>query len=153
MANRKHGHRSNGIKTTTHAAWCAMLARCRNPRHRFWSDYGGRGITVCERWRKFENFLADMGECPAGLTLDRIENNGNYEPNNCKWATRTEQQNNRRNTRYLTIDGVTKPLMEWARGAGIKDDTLRRRIVRGETGSDLLRPTQRLKCRHIPSPK
>jgi hypothetical protein len=98
-ATRKHGlanSRITGYANRTYGIWQAMRGRCMNPNNSRWSSYGGRGITICKRWDKFENFLEDMGEVPEGLTLERKNVDGNYTPRNCKWATWEEQAKNKR---------------------------------------------------------
>ena len=92
------------IKSTAYTAWQSMKTRCSNKSRSQYFYYGGRGITVCEQWLKYENFLADMGECPLGLSLERINNNGHYSPENCKWATREEQYKNKRKKGQALID-------------------------------------------------
>lgn len=96
-ARKTHGHSQGGRVSPTYGSWHNMLRRCSEPTHNRYHLYGGRGVTVCDRWaNSFENFLEDMGERPEGKTLDRVDVNGNYEPANCKWSTPTEQARNRR---------------------------------------------------------
>lgn len=109
--------------------WHAMHKRCRGTTT---SDYTKRGITVCERWASFEKFFADMGPKPSAKhSLDRINNDGNYEPDNCRWATPVEQARNRRSTRNITHEGKTQCVMAWAQEIGVRFDTLSQRIERG----------------------
>lgn len=108
-ASTRHGK----SHTKVHNAWNAMLDRCTNANYEGYPLYGGRGIAVCERWRVFENFFADMGEPPSPQhSLDRIDVNGNYEPSNCRWATAKEQSRNRRSNVIVTYQGVTSCLLE-----------------------------------------
>jgi hypothetical protein len=116
--------------TVTYRIWKGMITRCVNPANHAWQYYGGRGIKVCERWMKFENFLADMGPRPAGLSLERENNDGNYEPGNCKWATDDEQANNNRHNRWITHNGETLTLSAWAERLGILRSSLHGRIAR-----------------------
>jgi hypothetical protein len=118
-------------KSPEFRSWRSMKARCLSESHSEYRHYGGRGITICERWESFVAFFDDMGPRPKGTSLDRIDNNGNYEPGNCRWATTTEQSRNRRNSVDLTVDGVTKPLVEFAKDSGINQNTLAGRISRG----------------------
>ena len=122
-------------KTRTYRIWQGMKQRCFNNNNLF---YGGRGISVCERWKVFDNFLADMGLCPDGLTSERIDNNGNYEPDNCKWATYTEQLNNRRNNVVLHYKGKSQTISQWAKELNIKESSVRHRIRKGMTHKESL---------------
>lgn len=122
----KHG----GAASREYRAWARMRTRCGNKNTHDWKDYGGRGIRVCARWRKFENFFADMGACPAGCSLDRIDVNGNYSPRNCRWATVEQQVNNRRNTRWITWRGVRMTMTQWARKKGRSAGWLHKRLSR-----------------------
>lgn len=126
--------------TVEYAAWQSMKTRCYNPRSRRFDRYGGRGIRVCERWlHSFDAFLADMGRRPGdGYTLDRVDGDKDYGPDNCRWSTWAEQNNNKSDNVYLTIDGVRKCAAAWARTSGISYKTVLRRVRNGATGADAL---------------
>lgn len=103
--NTKHGHSPAKGATSIYMTWGDMVGRCTNPTHKRWADYGGRGITVCERWRDFRNFLADMGDRPSPqMTLDRIDNDRGYEPGNCRWVSQSTQNRNRRPSAYAGLE-------------------------------------------------
>lgn len=125
----KHG----GRRTPEHLAWMAARNRCQaQPGECGFERYAGRGISMGQRWRdSFENFLADMGPRPPGMSLDRIDNDGNYEPGNCRWATRAVQGRNKSTNRIIEIDGVNLTLVEWSTISGTKRQVISGRIARG----------------------
>lgn len=111
--------------------WGGILSRCNNPRHTPYPFYGGRGIRVCDRWLQYENFLADMGRRPSPKhSIDRIDNDGDYAPENCRWAVMSEQWRNTRRTRLVSFRGKTQCLKDWATELGINYSTLHTRITR-----------------------
>lgn len=127
---RPHGNTTHGMSgTLIYDVWCAIRKRCENPNDPGWKNYGGRGITVCDRWKQFSNFYADVGDPPAdGMELDRIDNERGYELNNVRWTTRTINQRNRRTNRVLTLNGESHALSEWSELRGMKVITLWQRI-------------------------
>ena len=139
---RKHGatyqNRTPGKATPEYTAWLSMRRRCGDPKVWNYSEYGGRGIRVCQQWQEsFERFLSDMGPRPSSEhSLDRIDPNGNYEPGNCRWATPTEQQNNLRTNRLVEFRGRTQTLSMWARELAIPRSTLETRLCRGSSVED-----------------
>ncbi|MDR5729695.1 MAG: hypothetical protein RB191_19945 [Terriglobia bacterium] len=146
MCRKNFGtHGEKGTKE--YESWANMIQRCTNPKKRSFKDYGERGITVCARWRKFENFLVDMGRAPGRLTLERNDVNGNYEPSNCRWASWAEQNRNKRNTVSLTLNGATKSLNEWSVITGIDYHTLKARRLHGWPDEKILStPIRRANC-------
>src|SRR6267142_913196 len=132
MTNFKHGQNTRAGVSPIYRTWVNMTARCKYSYKENYHRYGGRGITVCDRWKRFENFWADMGDRPPGRTLDRINNDGNYEPGNCRWATPQEQMANRglvTGRRFLTYRGRTQSLAAWSRELGFDYQAMYRAIV------------------------
>lgn len=124
--------------TPTYRTWKSMVARCTRTTHHAYARYGGRGIVVCDSWRDFTNFLADMGPRPTETTLDRIDGDGPYSPENCRWATWIEQQQNRRSNVILEHLGKSQCVAAWAREYGIAADTFTWRIKHGWSMEDAL---------------
>lgn len=119
-----------GRYTAEYGVWQNMKTRCSNPHHKSFHSYGARGITVCERWNDFQNFIKDMGPRPPGLTIERIGNGGNYCPENCKWGTEEEQANNRRTNRFIEFQGERLSISQWSRKTGIHKSTIKQRLNR-----------------------
>lgn len=134
-----HGNTRGGKATPEYAAWMNMKNRCCNKNYNGYQNYGGRGIKVCDRWLdSFENFIEDIGERSRGMSLDRINVNGNYEPSNCRWATAKEQANNTRFNKKITVFGKTKTIAEWSDISGIKYSTLKDRLKSGWSDIDVV---------------
>jgi len=132
MSTQRHGHSINGVRSLTHSTWHNMKSRCNNPKASGYRDYGAKGIKVCERWDIFENFVADMGERPGPeYSIERLDRTKNYCVENCKWATRLEQNRNRSMCIYITIEGKKQTVKEWAIEKGIKRQTIESRLKRG----------------------
>ena len=125
-------HSTDNIsKIPIYNSWMSMRRRCLDKKCKIYKNYGGRGITICDRWRdSFVNFYEDMGPLPDGHTIDRIDNDGGYYKNNCKWSTPRQQCNNKRNTRYATINGDTKSFADWSRELNISISTINSRVRR-----------------------
>jgi hypothetical protein len=125
--NERHGKRDAKI----YRVWWDMRNRCENPSRKYYPDYGGRGITVCDEWKKFSAFYRDMGDAPEGCTLERIDNDKGYSADNCRWATRLEQARNRRSNLLVTIGEETLSLAERVEKHGVPYNTVFRRLKRG----------------------
>jgi hypothetical protein len=131
VSYRGHGHTAERKRSPEFESWASMMTRCTNPKSRYFAYYGGRGISICKRWTTFANFLADMGARPEGTTLDRHPNrDGNYEPGNCRWATKTEQANNMASNTHFEFDGRSQTIAEWAAEYGLAYNTFIARLHR-----------------------
>lgn len=126
VENNQHIHGMEG--TSTYAIWRGLKARCLNPKNKDYKRYGARGISICERWNYFKFFLEDMGIRPDGLQIDRIDNNGNYCKENCRWVTAKENSANRRSSRNINYNGQTKSIADWAKDLGYTRQGMRYRL-------------------------
>lgn len=138
MGNRPEGNnfRHGMSKTRTWNSWSDMKSRCRNPKTTMWRFYGGRGISYCPEWERFDAFLKDMGECPDGFSLERIDVNKGYYRKNCKWMEKKLQARNTRRSRFIEYEGQRKTLAEWAEITGINHGTLQTRLNSGYSLDD-----------------
>lgn len=127
-------------RTPTHISWVSMKQRCNNQNSPSFFRYGGRQIKVCKRWVSFKNFFEDMGKRPKGTSLDRIDNNGNYNKNNCRWTNRFVQTNNRRTNKLITFKNTTHTLAEWERLKGFRSGLIASRLLRGWSEERSLSP-------------
>ena len=144
--NTKHGH----SKSETYKVWANMIQRCTNPHSENYDNYGGRGIIVCKRWMKFENFLTDMGNIPEGCQIDRINNDKGYYRVNCRWATPKQNSRNRRNNHLATHNGKTQCITAWAEEIGISKYTIYKRLRCGwSIEKALTTPVKQRKVRRI----
>lgn len=128
MAGKKPTISVKRIHPREYTSWMSMRRRCNNPNTVQFKHYGGRGIKVCQRWDDFWLFLSDMGPRPAGTSIDRIDGSKDYQPDNCRWATRSEQMRNTSQTRFITFEGETRCVSEWAARIGITGKNLKYRI-------------------------
>lgn len=131
-------HGRNTRNCRTYRSWAQMNQRCRNPKNDRWKDYGGRGITICDQWLDFMNFLVDMGERPEGMQLDRKNNDLGYSPENCRWATRRQQQNNRRDNSIIEFNGERRSATEWSRILGFARGVIQYRLKSGWSAQDIV---------------
>lgn len=136
LLKKRHGM----TNTPTYRSWSGAKHRCQNTKSKKYYLYGARGISVCDRWQSFDNFLNDMGVAPVGHSLDRIDVNGNYEPNNCRWATQQQQQNNRRDNVIISFAGESLTMAMYCRKYGLNEDKVQRRLKHGLTIEEAIRP-------------
>lgn len=136
---RRRANTVHGMKhTKVYNSWALLRDRCNNPNNHEYKNYGGRGIKVCDRWNEFKNFYDDMGNVPAGYSIERIDVNGDYESSNCVWASLDDQSKNKTNNRYISYDGKSMTLKDWSRELGISYWTLHARLRRGWTTEEIL---------------
>jgi hypothetical protein len=131
MSAKMRATTHGGSTSPSYTSWRAMKERCLNKKNKSYKYYGGRGVKVCDRWMKFENFYKDMGDRPENKTLDRIDNNGDYCPENCEWSTRREQCNNRRCNHFIKFKGKRQTISQWSKELGFKRNLIGRRLAMG----------------------